>query len=373
MSDATQAKEIAALQRQVAMLRTSKPKKKASRRKAASSSNGFAQKAYDPIHTAIRAKFVPFDTEKGVASPMNDGRPSQKFMAKAQTQIALSAGQGFCFMVCPNVASNATYASVVFAIGSFTGGEFTLDGPWKNGVVGDQVGAFGVINRLSTNTPYAAATLATGYEYSCVGSGLKLTYEGSELYRGGTLRYLYDKEGSYNAAAGWTVDTPNGLINFINSAPNTVRQSINKENVVEINTSNIAEGYYESTGAFDTSYGVQSGAVEPMGGTTATTYFGVRPTTLGYFVNTSGNPISFHIDVVEHWSLSAPSIQSLQTPSYAHAPMATHVAALMDNARQHHAGTPNVKHIDATKAVLSAMKSPIGHELLNAGIRAALL
>lgn len=115
--------------------------------------------AYDPIHTAIRARFVPFDTEKGIASPMNDGRPAQKFMAKAQTQIALAAGQGFCFMACPNISSNSNVASVLFAVGAFTGGQFTTDGFWRNATVGDQVGPFGQIIKLTTNTPYSSATL----------------------------------------------------------------------------------------------------------------------------------------------------------------------------------------------------------------------
>lgn len=330
-------------------------------------------KQYDAIHSAIRARFVPFETEKGIASPMNDGRPSQKYMAKAQTQIALSMNQGFCFMACPNSAADSTYASAVFAVGTFASGIFSIDGPWKNLVVGDQVGSFGTITKLVTNTPYNSATLANGFEYSCVGSGIKFTYEGSELYRGGTLRYLYDKDAAYNVGNDWTTDTPNGLINYVNSAANTVRQSINKENVVEINSTCTADSYYEAVSATNTAFGPGGGEVSLVGGTTATTYFGLRPNVIGYFVNTSGAAISFHVDVVEHWAVTHPLIQSLQTPSYAHAPMATHVSALMDNVRQNHAGTPNVKHLDVTKTTLAAMKSPIGHELLNAGIRAALL
>lgn len=366
--DSKQSRQIASLQQQLSNLRASK-KRRPRRAKPQNS----ASKAFDPIHTAIRARFVPFDTEKGIACPMADGRPAQKFMAKSQTQIALSAGQGFCFMATPNIASDSTYASVVFAVGAFSGGVFTTDGAWKNATVGDQVGAFGSIVRLVTNTPYNAATLANGFEYSCVGSGLKFTYEGSELYRGGTLRYLYDKDTAYNTAADWASDTPNGLISYVNSAANTVRQSINKENVVEINTTATSDGYYEAGTNLATAYSPGGGDVALVGGATATTYFSDRPNVIGYFVNTSGNSISFHVDVVEHWAITHPLIQSLQTPSYAHAPMSTHVAALMDNVRQNHAGAPNVRHLDVTKTTLAAMKSPIGHEVLNAGIRAALL
>jgi len=193
------------------------------------------------------------------------------------------------------------------------------------------------------------------------------------LYRGGTLRYIYDKDAAYNSAADWTADSVNGLISYVNSAANTIRQSINKDNVVEINTTSTVDGYYESNLSTNTAYGPSGGEVALIGGATATTYFSARPNVLGYYINTSGNTISFHVDVVEHWSITHPTIQSLQTPSYAHAPLATHVSALMDNVRQNHAGAPNVKHLDVTKTTLAAMKSPIGHEVLNAGIRAALL
>lgn len=369
----TESRQIAQLSRELSRLGGGQPKRKNKKPKPrrAGASAG-KSKEFDPIHSAIRARFVPFDTEKGIAAPMADGRPSQKFMAKAQAQIALGIGQGFCYMACPNVASNASYASIMFAVGTFTNGRFAVDGAWKNATGGTHIGPFGATSWITTNTPYDAATLTHGFEYSCVGSGLKFTYEGSELYRGGTMRYLYDKEGAYNAAGDWTADTVNGLIDYVNSAPNTVRQSINKENVVEINTSNIADGYYECGSPVYTTYGVGSNECALIGGTSATTYFGIRPNVLGYFVNTSGAAISFHVDVVEHWSISAATIQSLQTPSYAHAPMSTHVAALMDNVRQTHAGVPNTKHIDVAKMTMSALKSPLGHELLNAGIRAAL-
>lgn len=370
--DVKQSAQIKALQQAVARLAV-KPRRARKSKRTSNGKKATVRGSYDPIHTAIRAKFVPFDTEKGIAAPMGDGRPCQKFMSKAQTQVTLTSGQGMAFMVCPNISSSLDNASVVFAIGAMTGGTFTTNGAWKSATVGTNVWAGGTIQGMSTNTPYSAATLAGNYEYSCVGSGLKFTYEGSELYRGGTLRYIYDKEGAYNNGADWTVATPNGLITFVNSAANTVRQSINKDNVVEINTSTVDSGYVESGSATINAYGIDSNDISLVGGASAFTNFGVSPCVLGYYVNTSGNTISFHVDVVEHWCVSHPAIQTLQTPSYAHVQMQAHVAALMDNVRQNHAGAPNTKHLDVTRTTLNAMKSPIGHELLNAGIRAALL
>lgn len=326
----------------------------------------------DPIVHATKAFFRPFDALKGLAAPFSDGRPSQKFMAKAQGQITLTSGQIMAFMINPNLAANGDYASMVFAIGASTGGAFTTNGTWKSATVGDLTGAFGTINKISTTTPYRANVLSTGYEFACVGNGVKFTYEGAELYRGGTMRYIFDKEGLYNQAFDWTVDTPNGLIDFVNSSANAVRQSINKENVVEINASPIAYGYQPINAVIETAYGSHWTGCSLLGGATATTYFGVKPNVVGYYVNTSGNTISFHVDIVEHWAVSAFDIQSLQTPSYASATMDTHTKAVMDNVRQVHASMPNTHHATVASTVLKAMKSPLGHELLNAGIRAAL-
>lgn len=326
----------------------------------------------DPIVGAVKAAFRPFDVLKGVAAPLADGRPSQKFMAKAINTVTLTSGQGMCFMQCPNVASDATRPSVVMAIGAFTNGQFATNGSWSNTSVGNLLGPFGVIRVITTNTPYDAGMLSSGFEYSCVGAGLKFTYEGAELYRGGTMRYIYDTEAAFNNNADWTIATVNDVIDFVNTSPNTIRQSINHTNVVEINATPARSTYLEASFVNSTSYSVGSNAQTEIGGTTSSTIFNTNPGVLGYYVNTSGNSISFHVDVVEHWSISNQSIQALQTPSHAHSAMDTHVIGVMANTRQQHASMPNTTHSTVSKTILSAMKSPIGLELLHAGIRAAL-
>lgn len=342
-----------------------KPNKKKKRASKARTAKGVSD---DPILTAVRASFRPFDTEKGVAAPLDDGRPSQKFMAKAQTQITLASGQMFAFMVAPNVASNSDYASVVFAIGAASGGSFVTNGFWSGAALN-----WGTLQTLSTSTPYTAATLSTNYNYALVGSGLKFTYEGAELYRGGTLRYMYDRESGYNATGVWGSDSVSGLVAYVNSSANTIRQSLNKDNVVEINTIPTSLSSYQiSNSVTATAYTNGSTQVADIGLTASPSKFGINPTVLGYYVNTSGNAISFHVDCVEHWSLTSPDIQSLQTPSYAHATMASHVRSVMDNARQIHAGRPNEHHASVAADTVNAMKSPIGHEVLNIGLRAAL-
>lgn len=337
-------------------------------------------KALDPILTSVKATFQPFNVEKGVSAPLIDGRPSQKFMAKAQTQITLASGQGFCFMQGSNFSLGNAFPSLIIAVGGFTGGRFTNDGAWKQGTVGDLVGPYGTITRLSTNTPYTATTANNdGIEYACVSSGMRFTYEGSELYKGGTFRYIYDKDGAYNGTGDWQVRTPNGLIDFVNAAANTIRQSINKDNVVEINSSITPSPYIECSSGLDSAYGVPTTAGQPpnnvtalIGGTLASSYFCTSPSVIGYYVNTSGNTISFHIDVVEHWNCSGSVIQSLQTPSYSHVAMSSHVDAVMANVRQDHASKPHTKHVDVAKSTVAAMKSPLGHEILNIGLKAAL-
>lgn len=315
-----------------------------------------------------------------MAAPLIDGRPSQKFMAKAQTQLSLAAGQGFCFMQGANFALGAGNPSIVIAVGAFTGGRFSTDGTWKSATAGDLVGSFGTITRLTTNTPYTGVSLNTDkLEYACLAAGIKFTYEGSELYKGGTFRYIYDKDSTYNGTPDWASRTVNGLIDLVNSSANTIRQSINKDNIVEINASITPSPYIEAASPLDVAYGVPNFAgngpnniASLVGGAAATSYFCTAPSVIGYYVNTSGNTISFHIDTVEHWSCSGAVIQSLQTPSYSHVAMSSHVDAVMANVRQDHASKPHTKHVDVAKATVSAMKSPLGHEILNVGLKAAL-
>jgi len=168
--------------------------------------------------------------------------------------------------------------------------------------------------------------------------------------------------------------TPATLVSYVNAAPNSIRQSINKDNVVEINCSHSdVTDYKQANGVNSTAYGVGGDTdAQLIGGSAATRVFGVSPTMLGYYINTSANTISFHVDLVEHWSIAHPTIQALQTESYSHASMSSHVASLLANTRQAHALQPNSNHVDVAKTTLKAMKSPLGHEVLNIGLRAAL-
>jgi len=354
-----------------------KTKKRSIPRKGSANKSTNSVQQRDPIVAAVQAIMTPFSAPKGIAAPLIDGRPSQKFMAKAQGQITLTSGQMFCFMVCPNVANDSTSVSMVYAIGNATAGTFGSAGAWKSATAGDAVVNAGNLGFLSTNTPYSA-NASLGYNYASVGSAVKFTYEGAEFYRGGTLRYLYDSEGAYNrdGAGSWTAATvtPATLVSYVNAAPNSIRQSINKDNVVEINCSHSdVTDYKQANGVNSTAYGVGGDTdAQLIGGSAATRVFGVSPTMLGYYINTSANTISFHVDLVEHWSIAHPTIQALQTESYSHASMSSHVASLLANTRQAHALQPNSNHVDVAKTTLKAMKSPLGHEVLNIGLRAAL-
>lgn len=323
----------------------------------------------DPVVTSVRAFLRPFDTPKGIASPLDDGRPSQKFMAKAQTQLTIATGQIMAFMFAPCAANDSTAASVTFCIGAASSGNFTSAASWL------AVIPPGTVSTLTTNTPYSATVLSTGLEVSCVGAGLKFTYEGTELNRGGTFRYIYDREGSYNQAGGdWSTKSPQQLVNYVNSQANTIRQSINKDNVVEINASNEETNYREVNDQSNIWYNVDlvtgGGDVGPAGAILGKA--GLKPCIIGYFVSPASSTVSFHVDAVEHWSIAGSSIQALQTESYAHAPMATHVASVMSSIRQAHATSPNIHHATVASTTVKALRSPLGHELLNAGVMAAL-
>lgn len=367
-----QSKQIAALQRQIANFRISKSRK----RKRPVKNGVSARGPVDPIVTSVRAIMKPFDVEKGVASPLDDGRPAQKFMAKAQAQVVLTASQVLAFMYCPCAANDAVRPSLVMCVGAATNGKFTTAGSFANGTGTTGISS-GTLSYLSTNTPYTSSVISDqGLEYASVGAGIKFTYEGAELYRGGTFRYVYDREGSFNNDDElWTSANigTNVLIDYINSQANTIRQSINKDNVVEINASMEESIYRETNDPLKVYCGADAGGNSNLiGGSSSTVTFAYKPSVIGYYVNTSGQSISFHVDLVEHWAMSSPTIQALQSNSYAHAPLATHVASAMASVRQAHASQPNTHHIDVAKTTVRALQSPIGHALLNDAMMAAL-
>ena len=152
----------------------------------------------------------------------------------------------------------------------------------------------------------------------------------------------------------------------MDSAANSIRQSINKSNVVEINGHSLWGQF--SQGGW---YGAMTGAI--IGGATnPDTVFTVKPTLLGYFLNSSSAAISFHVETVEHYAVTATSIQALHTDSSGHNALLGQVAGALRNARQMHASKPNTGHIDALKMANKAAGSKLGHEALEAAMAAAL-
>lgn len=321
----------------------------------------------DGVHHAIQARLDPFNAIRGMAANLNNAKPSQKFMAKGTTTVSVPAGCSMAFMSAPCVVSDALYKSVVIAVQTAPG--VPLSGNWKSGVVGvDNVNG-GTLSYITTATPYTAATLATGFEWSSVGTGLRFTYEGPELYRSGVLRYMVDIDARYNQGnANWTTVTIPALTTLLDSSVNTIRHSINNANIVEINcATNLNTELYSEA---DIYWGGSNGS--PIGGGGSTSQFSNYPSTLGYYTNSSGFAVSFHIECIEHWSLTGPSIQSLLTPNFADTQMDAHLNAVLDTTRQLQATTPNVPHTTVLQKVVKAANSPIGHAVLNAAIKFAL-
>ncbi len=365
-----QNKQIADLQKKFAQLKTIANLPKATKRKVlkksrVSTSKG--SKLLDPVVVSVKAQVRPFDVPKGIACPLDSGRPSQKFMAKANTSVSIPSGCYMVFMANPCVASDSNRPSVVLGVQSVAG--TPMSGPWKNSVAGINVVTGGTISLLSTNTPYPGTTLAgTGYEWQLCGSGIRFTYEGAELYKSGTFKYIHDIENGYNASnTDWTLKGPADIITFVDSAPNSIRQSINKNNVVEVNSYLATASYLSEGTAF---YSNSTGAL--IGGASATAIAGTSPPCLGYFLNSSTSSISFHIETIEHWSVSAPALQALHTDSVSHPVLRDQVNNFLQSARQLHASQPNAHHTSVMASAKKAMGSPMGHEVLNAALTAAL-
>jgi len=321
----------------------------------------------DPVSTSVKAIVRPFDVTKGLASTLVSGRPSQKFMAKANTSVTVPSGCYMYFMQAPCIAADATYASVIVCVQSAAATPVT--GTWKNATVGDKVIAGGTLATLATNTPYNGSAITSQFEFANVSCGLRFTYEGAELYKSGTFKYIHDTELSYNdnGGSGYLTSSPATLVSFVDSAPNSIRQSINKNNVVEINAT--MQGY--GTPIQTPSFWMNSSG-SPVGGASASTYFGTAPGVLGYFLNSSSSSVSFHIETIEHWSISSPTLQALHTDSVTHVALQDQVHNFLASSRQLHAQQPNSHHVAVMKDARKAIGSPLGHEVLNAALTAAL-
>jgi len=368
--DRTQSQQIAALNKKVSQLATlaSIPKKarrkvrKVFQRQAVTSRNS------DPVIASVQAAVRPFDTPKGIAGPLAGlVRPSQKFTAKAATSVSIPAGCTMVFMQDACIASNSIYPSVILAVQTASG--TAMSGPFKSSTVGDLVVAGGTLSRLSTNTPYAATTLASNFEWQLVGAGLKFSYEGTLLNQSGTFMYLHDPEEAFNQGwPDWTGKGPSDVISFINTAHNAIRQNILEKRVVEINCMSP-----DSDTARDANLVFIDGSTgAALGGSTSTTFFGTAPVVLGYFINSSSATISFHVETIEHWAVASPTIQALHTDSIAHPILHSQVVNFLGSARQMHASKPNSDHVDVMRTVKKGMGSPLGHELINTALTAAL-
>jgi len=373
-----QSRQIAALQAQISSMRMARKPRggrpKQPKRAGPVAGPAKVSKVDDPIIINAQAQLKPFDIPRGIASPLIDGRPSQKLTVRGQAVISIPASCTMVFLCAPNVASDASARSVMFAIQ--TAAATPMSGPFNNAVVGNNVVAGGTLTYINTQTPYAGIYLSTNnVEYALAGAGLRFTYDGPELYRGGTFRYYHDLDSDLtDNTQAWAADGPVELINKVDGSINSIRQSINNNNVVEINAYvSTNGGYTESGNVNNTSYSPSADTTTNLvGGTTANSYFGVNPMCYGYYTNTSSNAVTFYVESVEHWSLHGGPIQSLQSPSYANVTLSEHVGTFLSTARQAHATQPNVHHTDVMKSTLKAAKSPIGSELLGIALRGAL-
>lgn len=357
-----------------------KPKRKSSVKRNgvrnASQSKAATLRSDDPIIANTQASLRPFDIPRGIASPLTDGRPSQKMSVRGQVVISIPTGCTMVFMCSPNISSDATSRSVVIAVQTAFG--VPMSGPFNNLIVGNNVVAGGTLTYINTQTPYSGSYMSTNnIEYALTGAGLRFTYDGAELYRGGTFRYYHDLDADLtDGVANWTADGPADVIAKVDGSINSIRQSINNNNVVEINAY-VAKvngtAYTEAGTAVNTAFSPDGdNQCNLIGGTTATSYFGVGPMCYGYYTNSASTAVTFYAELVEHWSLHGGPIQALQTPSYANPTMAEHVATFLGTSRQAHSTQPNIHHTDVMRSTMKAAKSPIGSELLGIALRSAL-
>jgi len=333
----------------------------------------------DPISLATQAIIDPMSVPRGLAGVMNDSRVSQKLTCRGQTVIAIPAAAKMVFMVSPNLSSTSTSPSVIIAVET-SAGTFTTTSYFAASGAGLAIPG-GTMAKINTATPYSGTYLYdNNIEFALAGCGVRFTYDGPELYRGGTFRYYHDLDEDFTnaGAVGYAALTPLDLIAKVDEANNSIRQSINKNNEVEINAYTVKSGGVDAysavsnTNATAYSPNAQNGVAQIGGLTSGTLYFGNSPMLYGYYVNPGANAVSFHVEVIEHWAVHGGTIQSLQTPSVSNVGLHDQVTGFLSSSRQSHSTKPNAHHLDVMKTVISATKTPIGGELLKIALNRAL-
>lgn len=298
----------------------------------------------DPVVVSTVAQLAPFRVPRGVSNLLLNGRPSQKFTARALLNLSMNAGQEAIMHLSPCVASdNACKSAEVFmgTKANLLAGAFSAT-TTPTGLT---------VTAAVTNTPYTFATLGgNDYQWRLVSAGYRVRNTTAAVNRQGILKWNVDHEsklGDYTNPA----TTHGGLIDAIDSSHRTVRRNMSTHPEADIVLSgqlfkdNVDWRSQASTSAPDTFMWPLCQARYEMNAH----YYGVGAGII-VFPNTAVAQ-TYDVEIVEHWEVHGSGIETLHTPSGTHSGSAETVANIIKQAHHQHGLTPSMALHDVAKGV----------------------
>lgn len=298
----------------------------------------------DPVVLSTVAQLAPFRVPRGVTNLLLNGRPSQKFTARALLSFQVTAGQEAVLYPCPTVASDLVCKSMEY----FMGTRASLDAAAFSATT---TPAGVTVNAAVTNTPYTFATLGGGdYQWRLVSAGIRVRNTTAAVNRQGVLKWCVDHE--HKLADYTSGSTTHGsLIAAVDSSHRSVRRNMSthpEADVVisgQLYTENVGWKSQQSTSAPESHMWPLSQARYEMN----SHYYGVG-TGVIVLPNTSVAQ-NYDIELIEHWEVHGSGIETLHTPSGTHAGSAETVANIIKQAHHQHGLTPSMALHDVAKGV----------------------
>ena len=104
-----------------------------------------------------------------------------------------------------------------------------------------------------------------------------------------------------------------------------------------------------------------------LGKASSTTQFS-EPGAIGYYVNSSGNSVTFEMELVENWEVRGTSIAPFYTDSHTDPALHHEIINIVNTAHQRAGLSTSTRFADVVTSVSKASKSPLGKAVLAAAL-----
>lgn len=288
-----------------------------------------------PVQASVLSQVAPFRVPRCVASVLTGARPSQKITARAVASATLSTTGSLLFNISPCIASDFPSMMCLFYTGA---GATQL---WTAALNGANTKL-----TASTNTPYPAASLASGdYKWRLVSSGVRLRNTTAPVSRQGVVRYLVDYGHDLLDYASLDNISLTAIAGDIAANHKTVRVNSSTNPTIEIATHSLRDGAWVSgeDGLF-----YNRGSPELNSASGDTFYSGP----LWISITAASSTQTYDIELIEHWEIAGSAIETLHTPSPTHSMAAQTIKSIAEHSHHQHSMQPHVSFASVVKGAV---------------------